>query len=93
MLEVQTSDECEAKEELELAIKKKKNYSTNNAVLVAIYRNPESDRIQCRACNKLLGKTVYSVNQHAITSRFKDNLKHTGVAAAIVAFYGGQAPP
>ena len=91
--EVQASDESEAEEELEVAISEVQNYFTNNADLVAIYSNLESDLVQCPACNKLLGKTVYDVYQHALASRSKHNLIHHGVAAAIATFYGGQALP
>ena len=92
-LEVQASDESEAEEELDLAISEVRKYFLNNADLVAIYSNPESDQVQCSACNKILGKTVYDVYQHAVTSRSKHNLIHRGVAAAIATLHGGQAPP
>ena len=92
-LEEQTSDEEEAEEELATAVKEVQKYFLANPDLIALYSNPEANHVQCPACNKILGKTVHDVYQHAITSRSKHNLIHRGVGAAIAEIYGNQAPP
>lgn len=92
-LEVQASDDEEAEEELDTAIEEVKRYFAAHPDLIALYSNPEADHVQCPACNRILGKTVYDVFQHAVTSRSKHNLIHRGVGAAIAAIYGNQAPP
>ena len=92
-LEDPASDESEAEEELNTAIDLVKNYFVENPDLRALYSDPEADQVQCPACNRVLGKTVYDVYQHSVTSRSKHNLMHRGVAAAIASIYGDQVPP
>lgn len=92
-LEVQASDDEEAEEELDTAIEEVKRYFSAHPDLIALYSNPEADHVQCPDCNRILGKTVYDVFQHAVTSRSKHNLIHRGVGATIAAIYGNQAPP
>jgi hypothetical protein len=92
-LEVQASDDSDADEELGTAIDEVKRYFVENPDLAACYTDPEANQVQCPACNKTLGKTVFDVYQHANTSKSKHNLIHRGVAAAIAALHGDQAPP
>ena len=92
-LEVQASDDSDAEEELGTAINQVKKYFQENPDLATWYADFEADHVQCPACNKILGKAVHDVYQHAATSRSNHNLIHRGVAAAIAALYGDQAPP
>ena len=92
-LEVPASDDSDAEDDLQTAIFQVKQYFQANPDLANRYADPEADQVQCTACNKLLGKTVYDVYQHSSTSRSTHNLIHRGVAAAIAALYDGQAPP
>ena len=92
-MEAEGSDDSDADEDYGLAIEEVKKYFASHPDLAALYTNPEADNVQCPACNKLLGKTVFDVYQHASTSKTKHNLMHRGVAAAIAALYGDQAPP
>ena len=92
-LESEASDDSEAEDELETAVTEVTKYFAAQPDLASLYGNPESENVQCLACNRLLGKTVYDVYQHAVTSRSKHNLLHRGVAAAIAGLYNNQAPP
>ena len=92
-MEAELSDDSDGDEDYGLAIEEVKKYFASNPDLAAYYTNPEADNVQCPACNKLLGKTVFDVYQHANTSKTKHNLMHRGIAAAIAALYGDQAPP
>ena len=92
-LEEEASDESEAESELATAVAQVTKYFQENPDLASRYADPEADHVQCPACNKVLGKTVFDVYQHSVTSRSKHNLIHRGVAAAIAGLYGDQAPP
>lgn len=92
-LEEQASDDSEAEGELATAIAQVTKYFQENSDLASRYTDPEADHVQCPTCNKVLGKTVFDVYQHSVTSRAKHSLIHRGVAAAIANLYGGQAPP
>jgi hypothetical protein len=75
-LEMQASDNNDADEELGIAIDEVKKYFIENPDLAARYSDPEADQVQCPACNKSLGKTVFDVYQHSATSKSKHNLIH-----------------
>lgn len=87
------SEDSDTEENSEIAINAVKQYFASHPDLANKYGDPEAANIQCPACNKILGKTVFDVYQHARTSRSKHNLLHRGVAAAIATIYGNQDPP
>ena len=92
-MEGEGSEDSDAEEDSDTAIAAVQDYFASHPDLDSRYSNPEADNVQCPACNKLLGKTVFDVYQHARTSRTKHNLLHRGVAAAIATIFGNQDPP
>lgn len=91
--DVELSDESEADGEHRTAVDALLAYFQAHPDLADLYANPNANHVQCPACNKLLGKTVFDVYTYASEARGKHHLIHRRVAAAIRVLYGNEPAP